>query len=251
MVELGYDESVQRGFDEQRGQYCHVFRVGDSYFKTLRSIDEHLNTCITGRATRVFEVIKVPGFNNLTEEPTASRMVLKDVWLDIVASTEKEIQSAIFERLEEVARKLQEGQDLPHFAGLSDTDKALLHEALRDENYKRYFLTIDCDTRGAPSKSCPPDSSRPEDVFSPRASGPVPAKFSHGDDSRSLPVPPSARPLQRPSSQRSYLAKYSYRVVFKEVCEALHYVDNSKNVFKAMNDCLLGKKFGMLRVVKS
>ncbi|TBU55147.1 hypothetical protein BD310DRAFT_1041318 [Dichomitus squalens] len=239
MVELGYDENIQRRLDPKDGRCYYIFRVGDRYFKSCRCIFEHRNTCISGRSTRVFKVVQVPSFDDITEEATASPMVLKDVWLDTGAKTEKEIQDAIFARLDTVARKLQDGQDLPHFAGLEDAEKRLLRDALRDENYKQHFLTIDCDTRGALSKSLLQDSRRPGNLFSPRASEAVPAKFAIGDTSRSqLRLPPDP-PIQCPFPPRSFLAKYQYRVVFKEQCDALHDVDDSGNVFMAMKDCLL------------
>ncbi|EJF57480.1 hypothetical protein DICSQDRAFT_173936 [Dichomitus squalens LYAD-421 SS1] len=214
MVELGYDENIQRRLDPKDGRCYYVFRVGDRYFKSCRCIFEHRNTCISGRSTRVFKVVQVPSFDDITEEATASPMVLKDVWLDTGAKTEKEIQDAIFARLDTVARKLQDGQDLPHFAGLEDAEKSLLRDALRDGNYKQHFLTIDCDTRGALSKSLLQDSRRPGNLFSPRASEAVPAKFAIGDTSRSqLRLPPDP-PIQCPFPPRSFLAKYQYRVVF-------------------------------------
>ncbi|TBU29525.1 hypothetical protein BD311DRAFT_777439 [Dichomitus squalens] len=211
MPELGYDKTVQRRFDPALGGYCFIFLVRDSYFKVLRSIAEHLGPCtIAGPSTRVFEVIKVPSFDNITAttESAASPMVLKDV--------------------------LQDGQDPPQLIGLNDAEKELLRNALRDDNYREYFLAIDCDMQGVQSKSLAPKTWC-NDVFS----------FWDSSSDRIRPlyaVPPpadSARSSSPRANSRSFVAKRQYRVVFKEVCQALHRVGDSGTVFKALKDCLL------------
>ncbi|TBU58829.1 hypothetical protein BD310DRAFT_818672 [Dichomitus squalens] len=220
--ELGYDETVQRRFDPALGGYCHIFCVGDSYFKVLRSIAEHVGPCtIAGPSTRVFEVVNVPSFDNITAttESVASPMVLKDVWLDIEAKPEKQIQNTIFGRLQDVAHRLQDGQDLPQLTGLDDAGKELLRNALRDETYRDYFLTIDCDTQGVQSKSLAPGTWREDDVFTFWDSS---FWDSSSDRSRSLYVTPPPHRARSFSTWRSFVAKRQYRVVFKEVCQALH-----------------------------
>ncbi|TBU26366.1 hypothetical protein BD311DRAFT_779715 [Dichomitus squalens] len=187
--ELGYDETVQRRFDPALGGYCFIFCVGDSYFKVLRSIAEHV----------VFEVVNVPSFDNITAttESAASPMVLKD----------------------DVAHRLQDGQDLPQLTGLDDAEKELLRNALRDERYRDYFLTIDCDTQGVQSKSLAPGTWREDDVFTFWDSS---FWDSSSDRSRSLDVTPPPDRARSFSTRRSFVAKRQCRVVFKEVCQALH-----------------------------
>ncbi|KAA1476316.1 hypothetical protein DENSPDRAFT_843230, partial [Dentipellis sp. KUC8613] len=235
--ELGFDASVQRRFDQTdtKRDYCLVFRVQDRYFKTLCAISEHLDPRrVTGRSTRVFEVIEVGSFDNLTPIAGATNKILKDVWLDEGARTEKQIQDDLFEDLDAFAKKLKEEgtSGLPHFTGVSQEDEDMLCTALRDMKYKSYFLTIDCDQQGVRSRPYRqfgfPDSA--VDVSS------IPcADLSKGSLAFMPSPPPGEKAMRNPVD---HVRKRQYRVVFDEVCEALHNVRELKTVVRGMQDCL-------------
>ncbi|TFY52299.1 hypothetical protein EVG20_g10608 [Dentipellis fragilis] len=239
--ELGFDTSIRRRLDytDTKRKSCFVFRVQDRYFKTLHSISEHLNPRrVIGRSTRVFEVIEVGSFDDLTPIPGATNQILKDVWLDEEARTEKQIQDDIFKDLDAFSKKLQdEGtSELPQFrTGVPQGDEDILRTALRGANYKRYFLTIDCDQQRV--------LSRPHSLFTRPFPTAVPASLPYASSSRShlTSVTLSQQPEDKVTRQpRDYVPKRQYRVVFNEVCEALQNVRELKTVIRGMQDCLTG-----------
>ncbi|TFY58406.1 hypothetical protein EVG20_g8164 [Dentipellis fragilis] len=251
MEELGYDKSVQRRLDTAQAnpQLCLVFRVQDRYFKTLRTMSEHLGICITGRSTRVFEVVEVKGFDDLTTLGKKTK-ILKDVWLDADAQTERQIQDAILQDLDTLSDKLISDGSLnsEHFHDVSEEEKKLVCDALHDRTYRDHFLTIDCDERGAQCKAIASDAVPAPGVFSPSLAVPftVPASLSRADRSRSAQVPDGRSGSPRALCEedtlgppRSYVPKRQYRVVYNEVCQALHDVVDLKTVLQAMLDCLL------------
>ncbi|TFY51829.1 hypothetical protein EVG20_g10819 [Dentipellis fragilis] len=251
MEELGYDKSIQRRLDtaQVNPRLCLVFRVQDRYFKTLRTISEHLGICITGRSTRVFEVVEVEGFDDLTTLGKETK-ILKDVWLDTEAQTERQIQDAILQDLDTLSDKLNSDGSLrsEHFHDVSEEEKKLVCDALRDRTYRDHFLTIDCDEQGAQCKAIAPDAVRAPGVFSSGLAVPliVPAALSRANRSRSSQVPDgrscSLRALgeeDTPGPPRSYAPKRQYRVVYNEVCQALHDIVDLKTVLQATLDCLL------------
>ncbi|TFY70847.1 hypothetical protein EVG20_g2144 [Dentipellis fragilis] len=247
--ELGFDASVQRRLDytDKKRKSCFVFRVQDRCFKILRSISEHLNPRrVAGRSTRVFEVLEVGSFDDLTPVPGATNQILKDVWLDAEARTEKQIQDDKFQDLDEFAKKIinsKEGtSEIREFTGASPGDQEMLRTALcKQENYKRYFLTIDCDQQGFQSKPVSPDATVTDNIFTRLPLATVPASLPYANSSRSHLT--SATSSQHPEVKVArqpcdYVPKRQYRVVFNEVCEALQNVRELKTVIRGMQDCL-------------
>ncbi|KAL1740191.1 hypothetical protein HDZ31DRAFT_68177, partial [Schizophyllum fasciatum] len=112
--ELGYDPDIRRVAekDDKRKQHIrYVYRLGNCFYKTLKCLDEYDDLVIIGRATRVWEVIQVHGFDHLQAVTGATHAVLRDVWLDHGGATEGETQKKIFERCEEVARNFPRDDD--------------------------------------------------------------------------------------------------------------------------------------------
>ncbi|TFY59789.1 hypothetical protein EVG20_g7659 [Dentipellis fragilis] len=256
MDEIGYDPSIQRrlDIDGNNRDLCLIFEVHDKnkdknrYFKTLHSVAEHLSLRVTGRSTRVFKVIEVGSFDDLAPVPDAKHQILKYVWLDVEAKTERAIQNKIFEDLDKFATKLKglkEGASgLDEFSGVSPGDQEMLRTALfKPENYKRHFLTIDCDQQGFESKPVSPDATVTDDIFTRLPPATVPASLAYASSSRSHLT--SATSSQQPEAKvprqpREYVPKRQYRVVFNEVCEALQNVRELKTVIRGMQDCLTG-----------
>ncbi|KAA1476268.1 hypothetical protein DENSPDRAFT_827146 [Dentipellis sp. KUC8613] len=245
MEELGYDQSIRRikDFSCGPGKSAFVFKVRDRYFKSLRCIAEHLGTCITGRATRVFEVIEVRSFEDLTVIGKKNQ-ILKDVWLDANARTERQIQSEIFKELDKLAGDLcvEGAAEPPHFFGLETKDKILILDALRDRKYRQHFLTIECDEQGRLSKPMPEGAVPVAGLFIVVPPLAKPATLSTADKTRGSPAsgPISASAVkEKIIVPRDYAPKRQYRVVSQEVCQALHNIDDLRKVLKAMKDCLL------------
>ncbi|KAA1476308.1 hypothetical protein DENSPDRAFT_784822 [Dentipellis sp. KUC8613] len=242
MDEIGYDPSIQRrlDIDNKQRKLCLVFEVQDEqknrnrYFKTLHSVAEHLSLRVTGRLTRVFKVIEVGGFDDLAPVRGAKNRILKYVWLDAEAKTEREIQESIFKDLDQFAKKLEDRckrkdderdqhdkeSELPEFHEVTEEDKKMLCAILsKPENYKRYFLTIDCDQQGFESKPVSPDAKIEDRIFTRVAPPTVSASLPHADTSRShqTSATSSQQPEQKKRDPRDYVPKRQYRVVFNEV----------------------------------
>ncbi|TFY59786.1 hypothetical protein EVG20_g7656 [Dentipellis fragilis] len=248
MDELGYDASVQHCLDhiDPKRKPCIVFRVQDRYFKTLRTISEHLSVRITGRSTRVFEVVEVHGFDNLDPIPGQTTKVLRDVWQAADARTDRQIQDNIFEELDAFSQKLalmaEDAHRLPQFCDVSEEDKELLRQALRNQNYKRYFMTIACDQQGTQPKPFPShalDASDASSPTSPPTSSLAPADRLQPSLAVNMLSDSPRRLGDARRKHRGFVHNRQYRVVYEEVCEALHNVENLATVIKAMEHCLL------------
>ncbi|KAJ3488534.1 hypothetical protein NLJ89_g11606 [Agrocybe chaxingu] len=84
--------------------------------------------------------------------PNAHLMVLKDVWLDATALTEKEIQAVFFSDLE-VFGQAMKSKDPQQFAGFTAETKDEIRCCLKGKAYKKYFLSIECDCQGHTSRA--------------------------------------------------------------------------------------------------
>ncbi|KIO32631.1 hypothetical protein M407DRAFT_18394 [Tulasnella calospora MUT 4182] len=250
--ELGYDPTIQRRLDSGPAgkTLCYVYKVGDRgkrYFKTQGAIFEHRSLCATGRATRVWKVVEVRSFNDL-RPLNSSTLVLKDVWLDSQSKTECQNLDAIFEKLEELAKLLDEGDgNSDIFNGLDKKSEADLKECLKERSWGQYFLTKVCDWQGFESKSVSPTAKPDSTLFNPPTPAPTRSSYPYSDQSRStaahatdLVEVAQNRPL------RDYCPKRQYRVVFKEVCEALHHVQRLEDVVIALRDSVFALKLMFL-----
>lgn len=250
--DLGYDTNIKRIYewDEEVKQVHlrYVYRLGDRFFKTVKCRDEYDDLYISGRATRVWEVIEVTSFDNTVALPNARPMILRDVWLDHGSDTEREIQEKIFERCDEIVRKFPPKDD-PRLFGVDDTTRELLHQRLKDGSYKRLFLTIKVDYRGATSKDRAVGFTPAPDAFGELVYINQEAKTPRSDAQRASTSgtpgahgPDASMPsMQQASAPREYKAKQRNFVVYEEVCSALHELDDLHDVLQALLDAVLGE----------
>ncbi|KAI0749355.1 hypothetical protein C8Q80DRAFT_1269250 [Daedaleopsis nitida] len=237
--ELGYSQSIRccPNKEDDKTTYCLVYQVSGRFFKTIETISEYLSLCATGRATRVFKVLEVHGFDNLRPVEDAQTRVLKHAWLDEQAKTEGDILATIFERLDTLrhTEKLKKRVQLMGDKEAEANERSRIEDEVRNGKYKKYFLTVECHERGQPSKSLPEGASPYPKIFSSSAPKFKPAKMirSGGLSTSALP-PPSTATSKR---GRTYAPKTPYFVVSKEVCMALHQVDSLHTVIHATQDC--------------
>ncbi|KIO32593.1 hypothetical protein M407DRAFT_18367 [Tulasnella calospora MUT 4182] len=244
--ELGYDPTIQRRLDEVPGKQtlCHVYKVKDDvgdkrerYFKTQGSIFEHRSLCVTGRATRVWKVVEVKSFDEC-QPLDGSILVLKDVWLDSQSKTECQNLDAIFQELHKLADLLDKGDENPDiFKGFENDLKIPLKECLKGRSWARYFLTKVCDWQGFESRKVPPTAQADSTLFDPPTPTPTPSSNPYSDQSRSTTTQATDLvPVAQNRPLRQYCPRRQYRVVFKEVCEALHHVQRLEDVATALLD---------------
>ncbi|KAG8914999.1 hypothetical protein FRC01_003836 [Tulasnella sp. 417] len=243
--ELGYDPTIQRRLDSDlasgKQTLCYVYKVEDNvgdkcerYFKTQGAIFEHHSLRATGRATRVWKVAEVGSFNEL-EPLDGSILVLKDVWLDSQSKTEGQNLDAIFEELQNLADLLDKGDKKSDiFDGFDEESEKALKECLKERSWGRYFLSKVCHWQGSESKKVPPAAQLDSTLFDDPTSTPIP---SYSDWSRLMnPWSAGMVPVARNRPLSHYCPKRQYRVVFKEICEALHDVGRLEDVVTALLD---------------
>ncbi|KAG8937945.1 hypothetical protein FRC04_009870, partial [Tulasnella sp. 424] len=165
------------------------------------------------------------------DDPTPK--VLKEVWLDSDSKTEGQNLDAIFERLQEIAAEGDEGI----FKGFNKKSKKSLKRCLKAKSWGRYFLTKVCDWQGCESKEVPPAAHSDPTLFDSPTSTITPSSIPHSDRTRTTtyqatnPVPVAQNRLPR-----RHCPKRQYRVIFEEVCEALHDVQRLRDVATALLD---------------
>ncbi|TRM63082.1 hypothetical protein BD626DRAFT_32776 [Schizophyllum amplum] len=211
--DLGFDETVH--VVKYQGRSCYGFEVGDRLYRSTCCLFQHNGACLTGRGTRVWEVVRVEDFQSL-KQIEEKRCALKDVWLDEDARTEKQILDALFADIDAVAKRIEasDPETLRVLHGFDTKTRDELRRCVGDRRlYSWYFLTIDHDWKGPTSKR--------------RAASAIPTPDT-------LDAPPS-RVVADP---RTFPPKYQYRVVFNEVGEALHDVDDISIVLTAAQSCI-------------
>ncbi|KAL1739097.1 hypothetical protein HDZ31DRAFT_1537, partial [Schizophyllum fasciatum] len=203
----------------------YVYRLDNRFYKTMKCLDEYDDFTFTGRATRVWEVIQVRGFDHLQAVTGAKHAVLRDVWLDHGAATEGETQKKIFERCEEVARNFPRDDD-PRLIGVDNATRKELRDRLAKGTYKKLFLTIEADHRGAKSKSvaegfvvAPEILEHPEYINKSATKRGADAHRSNPSRSTLAHVVAGG---QQNASTREFNPKQRNFVVYEEVCRALH-----------------------------
>ncbi|KAH9487296.1 hypothetical protein JR316_0001366 [Psilocybe cubensis] len=220
--ELGYDTNVT-AVEGKKRQY--IFKIPSSdgksakFYRTLKVLSEYPSNNISGRMARVWLVDRVDSDGNKIGPPC----VLKDVWLSINALTEKEIQTAIFADIEKYCHPDKPDYNLALDPPTRSPQAALNAIKMRNAElvesgeYKQYFLDIESDYSGKPSKDvlegCTPDMGLFHSAHANRIASlnniSIPSVGSTGFSKT------------RRSSIRTYTPRKQYRVIFKEVCQAV------------------------------
>ncbi|KAF5363409.1 hypothetical protein D9756_001077 [Leucocoprinus leucothites] len=214
---MGFDPTVHRMSLADKTQY--VYQVGPKndpqFYRTTRAIFNPDDPSITGRKTRVWEAIRVAGchpgeYSHALDDE--HKYAIKDVWLNEGTHTEREKLDNIFKQLAEISKSP------PNHEWYSPTLQAVVTEALRDENYKRYFINIIVDSKG----------------FSCRAK---PRGVKHN-----LKI---LRELQEEltsmdsRSNRQGFVKQQYRLVYGDVGDSLHDSRDFSTAFHAIQDVFI------------
>ncbi|KAI0649532.1 hypothetical protein C8Q79DRAFT_518486 [Trametes meyenii] len=243
--ELGYDADIRRIAEvdaENKKHLRYIYRMDDAFYKTSKCVDEYDDLIITGRATRVWEVVRVHSFDDPQPIPGAERKVLRDVWLDYGTDTESTIQQKIFRRCEDLANNFPADND-PRLSGVNEETRDELRRRLTQGTFKDLFLTIEADYRGSSSKPTAegfiavPDIFEAPEYWNKNATRQG-ADLHRASASRSNLVD-HAPSVQQAADHRDYRPKQRNFVVYKEVCNALHELDDLHTVLLALYDCLL------------
>ncbi|KAH9487284.1 hypothetical protein JR316_0001354 [Psilocybe cubensis] len=218
--ELGYNPDVTLVEGKKR-QYTFKIPSSDGksakFYRTVKVLSEYPSNNISGRMARVWLVDRVDSEGNKIGPPC----VLKDVWLSVNTLTEKEIQTAIFADIEKYCHP-----DKPDYNLASDPPEDSPQDALnaikmrnaelvKSGEYKQYFLEIESDHAGKPSKAvlegCAPVTRLFQNAHANRIAS---------LNENSIPSVGST-PFIKSGQQckRTFTPRKQYRVIFKEVCE--------------------------------
>ena len=213
---MGYDENVTR-----HSPGIYTFTIPSNrprHFQTVRTLSGYRSNNVTGRMPRVWLVKEVnsEAKQELGELDEEEFLVLKDVWLQETALTEKEIQNTIFRDIEafwDVDDAMMPDKEI----GLEDI-KAQHKELVTSGEYKKYFLGIDEDWVGQTTKPC----------FDPKAR--KIGLFTEGE-----PSPPDCARVFAPRRQ--------YRIIFKAVCRTVGDLKYLGEVMDVLGQTLIRKSF--------
>ncbi|KAI0328259.1 hypothetical protein GY45DRAFT_1208483, partial [Cubamyces sp. BRFM 1775] len=230
--DLGYNANIKciPEWDEEvkQVQLRYVYRLGDRFFKTVKCCDEYDDLYISGRVTRVWEVVEVTSFDDTAALPNVQRMILRDVWLDHNSGTEHEIQEKIFQHCNKLGRNFPSEND-KCLHDVDDATRTLLHQRLEDGSYRELFLTIKADYQGATSKPRAEGFTPKPDIFAEPVYINQEAKMP-GSDAQRASSSRSHTPVglnlsmvfqQQAGAPRGYKQKQRSFVVYEEHASAL------------------------------
>ncbi|PPQ75003.1 hypothetical protein CVT25_005806 [Psilocybe cyanescens] len=187
-------------------------------FCTIDTPSEYRSNNMTGRMARVYKVNKLDDKGEAVGEP----LVLKDVWLEQSALTEREIQNAIFNDIEKFWQAPTEREQMRK---LQDNHKQLV----KDKGYRHYFLGILSDHAGTTTTDYPagaviktgllqvPDPKKHTPII---GSG-TNSAFSDSCSNNEGTHPLYPNKIEVPVNPRTFEIKKHYRVVFQEVCKTV------------------------------
>ncbi|KAF5363406.1 hypothetical protein D9756_001070 [Leucocoprinus leucothites] len=252
---MGFDPTVHRVSlkDKNRKDKTHyIYEIGPrnnpQFYRTTRAIFNPDVLCITGRKTRVWEAVRVAGYHpgRYSQALDGDRKyAIKDVWLNKGARTEREILNAVFARLAEVS------ENPPGHDWSSGSLQAVITEALRDGNYKKYFMNIVTDSRGFSSRATPQGIKRNSQILRESPKEPTHtqtsrATYHRSSQRESASLSGSMRFREscdnwshQSSLEREYKVKQQYRLVYDDVGESLHNSKNFSAAFRAIQDVFI------------
>lgn len=278
---LGFDPNVRRiPPSGKTALISYVYRLAgvddgiewERYYRTQETICDCHRLCITGRSTRAWKAHRVTSFDDLRRQDDKT-VVIREVWLDLGARTEKRVQAEIFADLDHFSERLVDNPDFtpPQFQGMS-ADMRQKAEVLlkvdaslpaytmpggRDRSermgYEKHFLTILCDSLGARSRNAAQNYVRAPNFLD--LHHPVPkekrASVEGSDSTRnSHPSVTEAVDLNLPSvtlqptsqESRAYRPKQRYFLAYDECCLDLDRpeVTSLQDVFIGLEGCLFG-----------
>jgi hypothetical protein len=228
------------------------------YYRTVRGRVPMRPVCISGRTTRIWEVVQVASVKALPEDD-AEHVILKDVWLDADPTTEAENQTRIFEAVDEYVEeglKAYTGPDgmmnfinsEARFRDFNDNTKRRLAGLLTKKEYRNLFLTKILEWKGELTKKRSNDANRPLAPLFTLAS----AKGKKADNNRDSQGGPSNLVVaqteitsvvsQAPAvvARRQYDQKQQVRFVYKEVCTEVYKLPTFGDVIDVTRQALDG-----------
>ncbi|KAF6754782.1 hypothetical protein DFP72DRAFT_1170083, partial [Ephemerocybe angulata] len=220
-----------------------IYRLpGDSagssrFFMTTGIVEECRSKRLSGRTTRVWKAVEVANFEGkaLADNVTPKEIIIKDVWIDGPADTEKQIQDKIFTSIDDFVGGPQPWRDHPCLAKFPPSRLDDLETLTTNKKYQERFLRIREHFEGPLSKSVAKDTWASPSIFieapveavsmSPLKTQRNQSKYQSTPASRVAPVPKSALQFKMGGKIHTEFAqKKRCFFYFDEVCTRVSHV---------------------------
>ncbi|KAF5334194.1 hypothetical protein D9611_014506 [Ephemerocybe angulata] len=125
------------------------------FFKTTGVVQEASSETLSWGTTRVWKAVEVANFegDDLVPKVAPKEVIIKDVWIDAKAETEKEIQDKVFKSIDDFLEGPEPWRDHPCLAKMKPAHFDAFQSLVANKKYRERFLQIREDFQGAPSKS--------------------------------------------------------------------------------------------------
>ncbi|KAF6754781.1 hypothetical protein DFP72DRAFT_1009374 [Ephemerocybe angulata] len=159
----------------------YIYRFpGDSagssrFFKTTSIVEECRSKRLSGRTTRVWKAVEVANFEGaeLVPKVTPKEVIIKDVWIDASADTEKEIQEKVFDSIDKFVEDPEPWRNHPCLAQLKPSHFDAFETLVENKKYRERFLQIREGFQGPRSKSVGEKAWTSTSIFVPARAEPV------------------------------------------------------------------------------
>ncbi|KAF6754776.1 hypothetical protein DFP72DRAFT_1009369 [Ephemerocybe angulata] len=137
------------------------------FFKTTSIVEECRSKRLSGRETRVWKAVEVANFEGkaLADNLTPKEIIIKDVWIDGPADTEKQIQDKVFKNIDDFVDDPQPWRDHPCLAKFPPSRLDDLETLITNKKYQERFLRIRGHFEGPLSKSVAKDAWASPSIF--------------------------------------------------------------------------------------
>ncbi|EAU81277.2 other/FunK1 protein kinase [Coprinopsis cinerea okayama7 len=221
--ELGYDPKVTRVRDG------YIFELngtdGTRFFRTQGApLSEYRSSNITGRMTRVWKVVEVRSNSAAAAKLREKPFVLKDVWIEEGASTEREVQEEMFKDIRGYWTAVDVETE-PRLRSVQ-VEAAKLKEEVLNETFQKWFLPIRWDCVGGTTRPAPDKAQRRRGLLLKKED--IPPPVAHSGTTR----PPGQTHLR--DLPRQFVAKKQYRTIVEEVCTPVGDLKRSDQVFQVL-----------------
>ncbi|KAF5334195.1 hypothetical protein D9611_014507 [Ephemerocybe angulata] len=207
------------------------------FFKTTGVVQEASSETLSCGTTRVWKAIEVANFEGkaLADNLTPKEIIIKDVWIDGPADTEKQIQDKVFKSIDDFVGGPQPWRDHPCLAKFPPSRLDDLETLITNKKYQERFLRIRGRFEGPLSKSVAKDTWASPSIFtqapveavsmSPLKTQRNRSKYQSTSASQVAPVPKSALQFKMSGEIHTEFApKKRCFFYFDEVCTRVSHV---------------------------
>ncbi|KAF9441128.1 hypothetical protein P691DRAFT_779911, partial [Macrolepiota fuliginosa MF-IS2] len=161
---MGFDPTIHRFEDS-----CSPFFVYEMLVQLSNNETDEPRTQFFQMVKHMYQHQSLRAHPCITSVPSGGRlrptMALKNTWLPVGMTPEKEVLDQISTDIEAFAERLEVEGEPGYFRELDDGTKEMVYKCLKDGSYKDYFVTIVCQHIGEASK---PVSNKPNHEGRPR-----------------------------------------------------------------------------------